>query len=69
MKELHLTIKQAEALADDLKEYCQMEDSHKRPLFKGFKVSCGDPFFERLCPELGLEMTPIPEFTEIDADE
>ena len=69
MKKLYLTLQQAESLADDLKEYANMKDSNNRELFKGFEISFGDLLAQ--APQSGesFEMTPIPEFTEIPADD
>lgn len=68
MKTLYLTIAQAKQLGDDLIEYAQMQDSHERPLFKGFAIKFGDLLAQDIQPGQGFEMEPIPEFTEIAAD-
>jgi len=68
MKKLFLTLEQATQLAGDLTEYAAMEDSSKRPLFKGFEISFGDMLAEKPQPDQCFEMTPIPEFTEISHD-
>ena len=68
MKKLFLTLEQATSLAVDLQEYGAMKDSSKRSLFKGFEISFGDMFAEEPQPDQGFEMTPIPEFTEIEKD-
>lgn len=68
MKKLFLTPDQAKQLASDLTEYSAMKDSSDRPLFKGFTISFGDMFADGLQSDQTLEMTPIPEFTEIGPD-
>ena len=68
MKKLYLTLQQAKSLAEDLKEYAEMKDSHDRELFKGFEVSFGDMLADAPQPDQSFEMTPIPEFTKIEAD-
>ena len=68
MNKLFLTLKQAQQLAEDLTEYSALKDSHDRDIFKGFEISFGCMLATEMQPDQGLEMTPIPEFTEISAD-
>ena len=69
MKTLHLTIKQAKRLAIDLAEYAKMTDSSNREIFKGFKLSFGDLFCESMQPDETMELTPVAEYLEIEADD
>lgn len=68
MKTLFITLEQAKSLAHDLAEYATMKDSSDREIFKGFEISFGDMLAESLQHDQGFEMTPIPQFTEIQAD-
>lgn len=68
MKKLYLSIGQAKQLAGDLTEYSAMKDSSDRPLYKGFEVSFGDMLAGSIQPDQSFEMTPVPEFTEINSD-
>ena len=68
MKELYLTLQQAKTLGGDLIEYSSIMDSSDRLLFRGFKISFGDMMANDMQPDQGLELTPIPEFTEIARD-
>lgn len=68
MSKLFLTRNQARQLATDLKEYSEMKDSSNRELFEGFQISFADGFRERLQKGSTLEVTPIPNWTEIDDD-
>ena len=68
MKKLFLTLEQATQLGSDLTEYAAMQDSSQRPLFKGFEISFGDIFANKMMPDESFEMIPIPEFTEISKD-
>jgi hypothetical protein len=68
MKHLFLTIQQAKQLGSDLIEYSKIKDSSDRELFKGFDISFGDMLANEPQPDQSLEMTPIPEFTEISKD-
>ncbi len=68
MKKLHITRKQAFSMAQQLEEYALMTDSSDRWLFKGFEISFGDPFVEEMQPDDGFEITPIPEFLEVEGD-
>ena len=69
MKTLYLTLNQAKNLASDLAEYSAMKDSSDRDLYKGFKISFGDLSANEPQSSESMEMTPIPEFTEIDDDD
>lgn len=68
MKKLFLTTKQALQLGEDLIEYSKMADSSDRYLYKGFEIAFGDLFAQEMQPEESFEMTPIPEFLEINND-
>ena len=69
MKTLYLTLNQAKNLASDLAEYSAMKDSSDRDSYKGFKISFGDLSANEPQSSESMEMTPIPEFTEIDDDD
>ena len=68
MKELYITLEQAQKLGADLLEYSAMKDSSDREVFKGFKISFGDMLADDVQPDQGFELIPLPEFTEISAD-
>jgi hypothetical protein len=66
VKKLFLTLKQAEQLGRDLIEYSKMTDSSDRYLFKGFELSFGDLAAEKPQGGESFEVTPLPEFLEIN---
>lgn len=65
MKSLFLTREQALQLADDLKEYTEMEDSSNRDIFRGFEIKFDDKHSTQIiCGEIRLY--PQVNYTLID---
>jgi hypothetical protein len=66
MKSLFLTREQARALAEDLKEYHALKDSHDREIISSFEIRFGDLFAAE--PQVGesLEVHPKVEYLQVD---
>lgn len=71
MKSLFLTRGQAESIADNLKEYIEMNDSSQRELFEFFEIKFPDEAMEDVVGQLhgDIEIHPKANYLIVSNDE